>query len=114
MKDLTLIEKEKLLAEVKSFLDITWDDDDVNKDVWADIVESIRWIDNLCGVEIDYLTTEETQGEAQYLSLCTHAYSLLKARVFYMREKAIDDFPKNYQNELTGLYIEGRAYASTL
>lgn len=113
MKDLTIIEKEKLLAEVKSFLDITWDDDDTDKEIWRNICTSIKYLDDVVGVELDYII-DELEGEEIYLSLCSEAYDLMKARVYYMREKALDDFEKNYQSDLVRLYLKGRAYASTL
>lgn len=113
MKDLTLIEKEKLLGEVKSFLDITWDDDDTDREIWRNITTSIKYLDDVVGYELDYMI-ESAEGEELYLSLCSEAYDLMKTRVYYMREKALDDFEKNYRSDLTRLYLKGRVYASAV
>ena len=112
MKDLSQTEKEKLIADVKSFLDITWADEDIDNELWRNIVDSIRYIDDVSGIELDYLADETTEGEKPYLSLCAYGKTLLKNRVFYIREKALDDFQKNYVSDLTRLYVSGRAYVT--
>lgn len=114
MKDLTNTEKAELLSKIKSFLDITWTDTTTDNEVWDDIESSIFFIDETCGHELDYLADNSSSYSDAFKSLCKLGYSLLKNRVFYMREKSLDDFAKNYQGELTRIYFNGRIYESEL
>lgn len=113
MKDLTTEQKETLLEEVKSFLDITWEDERTDKDVWRFILNTINYLDDIAGVELDYLVDEGTEGDDLYISMCHLAKDLLCSRVYYEREKSADDFPHNFLTEINKLYLKGCAYAST-
>lgn len=116
MKDLTDEQKNQLLGKIKSFLSITWDDEETDDKILDFIIGSINRIDDICGTELDYLNdaTDES-GETvaypdNYLKMCYVGRELLKNRVFYLNEKALDDFESNYRSELTALYIQGRIY----
>lgn len=77
----------ELLAEVKAYLDITWDDKPTNIKLQGMIDRSIYRLNDLLGAEIDFkedLTAKE----------------LLLNRVMYERSAALDDFEKNYQSEI--------------
>ena len=111
MKDLTNEQKATLLSDVKSFLNITWDDDQTDREVWQMTVSAMRRIDDIAGDSLDYLADEDTEGDDLYLSMSFLGKDLLLNRVHYEREKALDDFESNYLNELTSLYLQGRAYA---
>lgn len=113
MKDLTIEQKETLLEEVKSFLDITWEDERTDKEVWQFALEAMDYLDDTAGVNLDYLVDEETEGDALYISMCYLAKGLLKQYVYYKREKSSDDFPHNFQTEVNKLYLKGGVYAST-
>lgn len=119
MQDLTS-NKAQLLAEVKSFLNITWEDTDTDERIWQFILSSIRRIDEISGYELSYTDIEPSENDDQsevdnlYLSMCYLAKDLLNARVYYLNEKALDDFEKNYQSELTSLFLLGKVYASEI
>lgn len=119
MQDLTS-NKLQLLAEVKSFLNITWEDEDTDEKIWSFILSSIRRIDEISGYELTYTDIEPNSEDDQpevdnlYLSMCYLAKDLLLARVYYLNEKAVDDFETNYQSELTSLFLMGKAYATTI
>lgn len=113
MKDLTGYDKTLLVGKIKSFLSITWDDNDTDNKILDFIVGSINRIDDICGVELDYLYEKEDYSK-QYLKLCYLGRDLLKNRVFYLNEKALDDFEENYRSELVALYLQGRIYKETI
>ena len=110
MKDLTNESKVELLSKVKSFLDITWSDTHTDNEVWGYIVSSIRRLDDIAGCELDYLADEDTDEDDVYLSMCFLGSDLLLNRCYYIREKALDDFEKNFQSELVSLFQIGRVY----
>lgn len=109
MKDLTPQEKTTLIGKIKSFCDITWSDTDTENDVWDMIVSSINRIDEIAGVELDYLISPESEtSDNLYNTMSYLGQELLKNRVFYLREKALDDFEKNYQGKITSLFLKGK------
>lgn len=112
MKDLTEHNKSLLLRKIKSFLSITWDDSDTDNKILDFIVSSINRIDDICGVELDYVDDNEEYSKP-YLKLCYLGRDLLKNRVFYLNEKALDDFEENYRSELVALYLQGKIYKET-
>lgn len=107
MKDLTNEEKTLLIRKIKSFLDITWEDEDVNDSVWDMIVSSANRIDEIFGQEIDYLITGKNYS-GTYNKACCLGFDLLKNRCFYIRNKGLDDFEKNYSREINSLYLYGK------
>lgn len=117
MKDLTNSDKTLLLGKIKSFLSITWDDDDTDDKILDFIVSSINRLDDVCGVELDYISDTDDEEESydnNYLKLCYLGRDLLKNRVFYLNEKALDDFEENYKRELVALYLQGKIYKENL
>lgn len=115
MKDLTTLEEQSLLRKIKSFLSITWTDTDTDIELLGYIRSSIRRLDDVAGVDLDYLLDlsqpigNEPQQEIYY-SMCMLGQDLLLNRVFYMKEKGLDDFESNYQSELNSLFLYGNGY----
>lgn len=112
MNNLTDSKMLELLAEVKAYLNITWEDEDTDAKLLGFITSSIARLDDIAGVQLDYLITPTSEVDLIYVSMCYLGNELLKARVFYENEKALDDFEKNYQSEVTSLFLQGRVYAS--
>lgn len=115
MKDLTSQEFQQLLGKIKSFLNITWTDIPTDTEITDMIYSSISDLDERAGVELDYLLqpnaiTGSTPAEKLYNRMSYLAQDLLKNRVFYMREKALDDFEPNYQRALNKLFLDGKIY----
>lgn len=109
MKDLTNIQKQELLGKIKSFLSITWVDTKTDTELTDYMLRSINRIDEVAGAELDYLATaEDADEDPLYNKMSTLAQELLLNRVFYMKEKALDDFEANYNQELNSLYLMGR------
>lgn len=107
MKDLTIDEKEYLLRKIKSFLGVTWEDDETDHIIMPMIISSIAYLDDVCGCELDYIHPSSGDDKT-YSSACLKAQELLFNRVFYMREKALDDFDKNYRSSIVALNLLGR------
>lgn len=84
--------KEKLLPDVRNYLDITWEDDAGDKKICGIIARGISAINAKGGAEFDY--TEEALPR-----------SLLLQYVLYERENALDDFWRNYKPDIIGLQI---------
>lgn len=118
MKDLTTTDKYALLGKIKSFLHITWEDDETDNEIWGDILTSINRIDEIAGADLDYLVSigchckDESKKVKIYNKMSYLGQDLLKNRVFYIREKGLDDFEKNYRSEVVSLYNYGRIYKS--
>lgn len=85
----------KLLDDVKNYLDITWADDATDKKICGMISRSMNYFNKLTGSTLDY-DVEDTPRELLFL------------RVMYDRAGALDDFKKNYLNELNGLVMRER------
>ena len=117
MKDLTNSDKTILLGKIKSFLSITWDDENTDDKLFDFIVSSINRLDDICGSELDYVSDVDSKNvkyDKSYLKLCYLGRDLLKNRVFYLNEKALDDFEENYKRELVALYLQGKIYKGNL
>ena len=82
-----------LLAAVKNYLDITWDDPDGDTKLSGIIARGIRYLDKAAGAELDY-TIEDKPRE------------LLMDYCRYVRSNALDEFQQNYLHELLSLQIE--------
>ncbi|MCR0567429.1 hypothetical protein MKC54_05240 [[Clostridium] innocuum] len=85
----------KLLDDVKNYLDITWADDATDKKICGMISRSMKYLNDLTGSALDY-EVEDMPRELLFL------------RVMYDRAGALDDFRKNYLNELNGLVTRER------
>ncbi|MBQ0111924.1 MAG: hypothetical protein KBT03_02230 [Bacteroidales bacterium] len=113
MKDLT--NTQYLLGKIKSFLNISWQDTETDVELTDFIFSSIRFLDETAGVELDYELTPQnevktTPADSLYNSMSYLGQDLLKNRIFYLREKALDDFSKNYQSDLVKLFNLGKIY----
>lgn len=109
MKDLTYYDEQELLKKVKSFLEITWDDEDENDTLLSHIRSSITFIDDVCGCELDYVHTHSSDfDDKKFFNASIRGQELLLNRVFYLREKAVDDFDKNYRSSIVALNLLGR------
>lgn len=86
---------DKLLSEVKNYLDITWDDEAGDKKITGFIDRGIKRINELCGHEFNY--SEGTDDAA--------AKELLLNYVMYARSDALDDFFKNYAIDINRLQL---------
>lgn len=81
-----------LLADIKNYLDITWDDDATD-----------RKISGIISNGINYLTLKGGQGLDFNGGL---ANQLLKDYVRYTRDSALDVFENNYKSMIMGLKLE--------
>lgn len=117
MKDLTTTEMNLISGKIKSFLDITWNDDNTNTEV-ADMVTScVSFINKTAGVELDYFkaprkVSDDVSIQSLFEDMCHQGEELLKNRCFYYREKALEDFKKNYVSDINDLFIAGSIYKS--
>lgn len=90
----------KLLSESRAYLGITWEDKSTDTLLKAHIVSSARRLESVFGGDLNFV-----DGEEAYDSL---AHELLISRVFYAREKALDDFDTNFRGELLTLRNFGK------
>lgn len=88
-----------LLAAVKNYLDITWDDPDGDKKLSGIILRGMRYLDKAAGAELDY--TAEDKPRELLMDYCR-----------YVRSNALDEFQRNYLHELLSLQIETAVSAS--
>jgi len=84
---------EILLAEVKSYLNFTWEDEAKEQRIVGYINSSIAYLKEVANAEVNF--------EEDYL-----AKDLLFNRVLYMDSQALDDFLKNYNGMLEELKIK--------
>lgn len=115
MKDLTSQDITQLLGKIKSFLNISWQDTETDTEITDFINSSIRYLDETAGAELDYLLTpsreiKTSQADKIYNTMSYLGQDLLKNRVFYLREKALDDFESNYRTSLVALFNLGKIY----
>lgn len=91
MPDIDVIET--LLPEIKNFLDITWNDEDLEKKLTGIIARGINAINKVGGGTLDYLIEDNPK-------------SLLFAYVMYTREKRQNEFWVDYKTEIIGLQTD--------
>jgi len=84
-----------LFAKVRNYLDITWPDKDGDAKLAGIIERGMRYIDNIAGVPLDYLT----EGNAQ---------SLLLSYCRYDRSNASNEFAADYRHDLLCLQMQHR------
>ena len=82
-----------LLADVKNYLDITWEDEATDKKISGLIVSGMIYLDSKYGEEADY----EADGMPR---------TLLMEYVRYARDSALDVFENNYQSLILGMQTE--------
>lgn len=105
MSTLTDDQLNSLLSECRAYLGITWTDEAADNSIRSFIRSSTSYLEGVYG---DSLNFTEPVAYADFL-----ASDLLKNRVFYQREKALDDFPTNYQRDLLLLRNLGKAKRKT-
>lgn len=76
---------EGLLDDVKTYLDITWDDEQTNRRITGLIEDGMAYLDDKLGEAGDYLSPG-------------YPRTLLKEYVRYARDAALDVFENNYQS----------------
>lgn len=86
---------DKLLDDIKNYLDITWEDEKLDIKLSGMIARGMQEINNKGGEDFDYSVEDEPR-------------SLLFTYVMYEREHALDDFWKNYRESIIGLRIKGK------
>ncbi len=85
-----------LLAEVKNWLDITWDDTDADAKLEGQIRRGIAYISSKTGVEPSAFDGDDPNERAK---------ELLFNYVLYDRSGAVNEFKKNYRSDIIGLRI---------
>lgn len=96
-----------LLSQVRAYLNITWTDENKDRQLEDYIVNSINRLEAVYGHTLHFTDDMASEGDplvkADFL-----ARDLLKSRVFYANEKALDDFESNYRAELLSLQHQGK------
>lgn len=87
-----MAEENKLLNDVKDYLDITWKDDATDRKLTGIIARGEKYLDNLAGTELDYVS--EGKPKELLLDYCR-----------YVRSNALEDFQKNFLSELISLQV---------
>jgi len=83
---------EKLFEDVKNYLDITWDDDDTNRNIKGIVSRGMDYLDNAAGGKQDF---EKESG----------ARALLFEYAMYVNSGALSEFQQNYLPELLSLQM---------
>lgn len=83
---------EGLLAAVRNYLDITWDDPAGDQKLSGIIARGMKYIDGIAGTGLDYMV--EDKPKELLLDYCRYA-----------RSNALEEFQTNYLPELLSLQI---------
>ena len=97
---------ERLLSDVKTYLNITWEDENKDKQLKLFIKSSAKRLESIYGYSLSF--DVDNPKDEDYADAEQIAYDALLARVFYMNEKALDDFEDNYTGELLALRNHGK------
>lgn len=91
-----------LLADIKNYLDITWDDQATDDKIRGLILSGIAYLDSKRGIPSDYFTAGFPQ-------------TMLKEFVRYARDNALDVFENNYLSLILAMQNESavNAYVET-
>lgn len=89
-----LLDPSVLLADTRNYLDVTWADPDGDVKLLGILERGMAYLDHAAGVELDY-------GEG------TNPRALLLDYVRYVRAGALQDFGRDFAQELLGLHIAG-------
>lgn len=87
-----------LLNDVKSYLHITWQDENTDKNLIDAINSSKARLEEIAGVSLNF----EKEGLAR---------DLLKDRCRYINSNALEMFERNFASELMSLHIKGQIEA---
>jgi len=88
-----MTEEEELLADVKNYLDITWDDIDTNKKISGIIKRGESYLNYITGAELNY--TEEGKARELLFDYC-----------LYVRSGKLAEFQNDYLSELLTLQMK--------
>lgn len=91
--------EDRLLGDVKSYLHVTWQDENTDKNIIEAINSSKARLQEIAGVPLDFTV----EGLAR---------DLLKDRCRYINSNALEMFEKNFASELMSLHIQGQVRAS--
>lgn len=81
-------EKKDLLSEVKSYVRITWDEED--KDLSKMIERAISYFKSITGQDVDFVKDGQNR-------------QLLLDRCRYVRNHVVEEFEDNFQSEIINL-----------
>ena len=81
-------EKKDLLSEVKSYVRITWDEED--EDLSKMIERAISYFKSITGEDVDFVNDGQNR-------------QLLLDRCRYMRNHVVEEFEDNFQSEIINL-----------
>lgn len=81
---------EELLATVRNYLDITWEDSAGDEKLTGIISRGMKYINSVAGEECNYLSEDKPK-------------ELLLDYVRYARANALNEFQNNYLHELMSL-----------
>lgn len=84
---------EGLLDDIKTYLDITWDDEQTNRRITGLIEDGMAYLDDKLGEVGDY----QSPG---------YPRTLLKEYVRYARDAALDVFENNYQSLILAMQAD--------
>ena len=84
---------EGLLDDIKTYLDITWDDEQTNRRITGLIEDGMAYLDDKLGEAGDY----QSPG---------YPRTLLKEYVRYARDAALDVFENNYQSLILAMQAD--------
>lgn len=87
------VEAETLLTKVRNFLDITWDDTELDIKITGIIGRGIAYIDRVA-------------GRAQTYAENTPAMGLLLHYCLYEQSNQLSEFQRNYLHELNALQLD--------
>lgn len=90
---LVVTNNEDLLARLKNYLDITWEDPEEDKKLIGIIKRGITSINRIAGKELEY--SEESKECGLLLNYC-----------MYSREKRLHEFHAQYKPELIELQVD--------
>lgn len=82
-----------LLAEVKNYLDITWEDDALDAKLEGILRRGMAYLDRIAGTGLRYRPDSLERG-------------LLFDYVRYVRSGAAQDFAEDFSRELNGLHTD--------
>lgn len=91
MADTTIVEQ--LLPDVKSYLHITWQDENTDNNLKGFINRGAARLQNIAGASLDFI--EEDLPKSLLFDYCRYANS-----------QALEMFEKNFASELVSLHIE--------
>ena len=84
---------EGLLDDIKTYLDITWDDEQTNRRITGLIEDGMAYLDDKLGEAGDYLSPG-------------YPRTLLNEYVRYARDAALDVFENNYQSLILAMQAD--------